>query len=315
MISVLGVFNADLKFNVDHFPSPGETMHGNSFAVEAGGKGFNQAVAAKRAGVDHVTFLSALGDDEFGAFARSVMARETVDASAVFSNPQMPTGTAMIMVEKTSAQNMIVIAPGAANELNAQSVSAFEEKIAASELFMTNFEVPMEAVIAGLKLAKKHNVPTLVDPAPAQELPTEIYGLVDFLTPNETEAAALLGETVSDMDDAIFGGRELCERGLGTVIITMGEAGAVATNLQGHFVQEIANGVGVKDTTGAGDAFNGAFASALVHGADIPTAMAYGAVGAAICVSRQGAADAMGTIEEIEALLDKNPGFIDEESA
>ena len=142
MISILGVFNADLKFLVEKFPKSGETLHGLSFEVQPGGKGFNQAVASSRAMLSSdVTMLTQLGKDNFAQLARDVMQTEGIDASHILATEQMPTGTAMIMVEETTAENMIVIAPGAASLLGKTEINGFAEVISNATLFMTNLEI------------------------------------------------------------------------------------------------------------------------------------------------------------------------------
>lgn len=294
MICVLGVFNADLKFTVDQFPAPGQTLHSKSFAVQAGGKGFNQAVAAKRAGGGEVSFLSAIGKDQFGDMAQQIMAREGLDASMVSRNDHLPTGTAGIVVEESSAQNMIIIAPGAASSLDRQAIAQYESQIAQANLFVTNLEVPVEAAVEGLRLAKKHGVTTVLDPAPAQVLPFEAWGYVDYVTPNESEAAQLVGDSVEDLDDALFAGRELCDMGVGTAIVTMGEQGAVMINEQGHLIARPYDKGTVVDTTGAGDAFNGAFIAALAMDLNLEDALTYAMAGASLCIEANGAAEAMG---------------------
>ncbi|MFK5979057.1 MAG: ribokinase [Rhizobiaceae bacterium] len=304
MISILGVFNADLKFLVEKFPKPGETLHGLSFEVQPGGKGFNQAVAASRAMLSsNVTMLTQLGEDSFAQMARDVMHNEGIDASHILTTNQMPTGTAMIMVEKSSAENMIVIAPGAASLLDKNEINGFANVISNTSVFLTNLEVPMEAAMHGLRLAKTNGVKTLLDPAPACELPNEMYNHVDFITPNESEAKMLVGFDVKTLDDAARAGSILCERGVGTSIITMGSLGVVAVS-EGKTITipsfEIDN---VVDTTGAGDAFNGCFAALTSEGAELEQALRFASAGATLCVGKYGAANAMPNRKEIETFL------------
>ena len=307
MISVLGVFNADLKFMVERFPKNGETLHGLSFEVQPGGKGFNQAVGAIRASDEQaVCMLTQLGEDNFAEMARGVMARENIDATHILSTPAMPTGTAMIMVERDSADNMIVIAPGAASLLRKSHVDGFSNAIIASSLLMTNFEAPMEAVVAGIEVANKNGVATLLDPAPAIDMERELYKKLDYITPNESEAAVLVGFDVDTLEDGERAARELCGRGVGTAIVTMGQKGVVAVSNEETICLpafELQNAV---DSTGAGDAFNGGFAARIVAGASLREALLFASAGAALCVTRYGAADAMASHEEIETFLSAN---------
>lgn len=304
MISILGVFNADLKFLVEKFPKSGETLHGLSFEVQPGGKGFNQAVASSRAmRFSDVTMLTQLGKDNFAQLARDVMQTEGIDASHILSIDQMPTGTAMIMVEETTAENMIVIAPGAASLLGETEINGFAEVISNATLFMTNLEVPMDAATHGLRLAKEAGIQTLLDPAPACDLPNEIYGRLDFITPNENEAEMLVGFAVKTLDDAERAGKILCERGVKTSIITMGSLGVVAVSAEKTITLHAFKIDNVVDTTGAGDAFNGCFAACFSEGAELEQALLFASAGAALCVGKYGAANAMPRRKEIEAFL------------
>jgi len=305
MISVLGVFNADLKFLVERFPKTGETLHANSFEVQPGGKGFNQAVACRRALGDEgaVSMLTQLGGDNFGEMARQVMEREEIDAAQVLTTDVMPTGTAMIMVEEQSADNMIVIAPGAASLLGEEEVGRFSRVITNSVLFMTNLEVPLVAAHAGLRIARISGTQTLLDPAPATKLPRELYQQLDFITPNESEAGILAGFEVTTLEDAAKAAKVLCSRGVGTAIVTMGALGVVAVTGDDIIVLPAFKLDKVVDTTGAGDAFNGSFAARITQGASLEDAIRFGSAGAALCVGKYGAADAMAQRSDIERFL------------
>ena len=304
MISILGVFNADLKFLVEKFPQSGETLHGLSFEVQPGGKGFNQAVASSRAMLSSdVAMLTQLGEDNFAQLARDVMQKEGIDASHILSTNKMPTGTAMIMVEQTTAENMIVIAPGAASLLGENEINGFAGVISNATLFMTNLEVPMDAAMHGLRLAREAGVPTLLDPAPACDLPNEIYNQLDFITPNESEAEMLVGFDVKTLDDAERAGKTLYERGVVTSIITMGGLGVVAVSADKTITLPAFKIDNVVDTTGAGDAFNGCFAARISEGVELEQALRFASAGAALCVGKYGAANAMPQRKEIEAFL------------
>ncbi len=308
MICVLGVFNADLKFLVDRFPAAGETLHGLSFEVQPGGKGFNQAVACRRANGEagsEVFMLTHLGEDNFAQLAKEVMARENINASRVTSTSEMPTGTAMIMVEKTSAQNMIVVAPGAPSILDEQNVSALSDVISASKIFITNLEVPIVAAATGLRVAHGQHVTTILDPAPACELPDEIYRHTNIITPNESEAGVLVGFDIVTLEDGERAGKVLCERGVDVAIITMGDKGVVAVSGENVIMMPAFEAGKVVDTTGAGDAFNGCFASHFAQYGDLEHALIFASAGAALCVGQYGAADAMPEYKQIEAFLDK----------
>ncbi len=301
-ISVLGVFNADMKVTVDHFPRAGETIHGRDFAVQPGGKGFNQAVAARRGGSE-VSMLTRLGQDGFADLARTVMTEEQMDASHIGISAEHPTGTAMILLEKSSAENAIVITPGAASFLTETDIDTLAPAITSADLFLTNLEIPLAAARRGMQIARRHGVPTLLDPAPARPLPDDIYDLSDYLTPNETETGRLTGMEIETVADAEQAGHLLVEKGVGTAIITLGARGVVAVNAAGtRHIPALPAGP-VIDTTGAGDAFNGCFAAAITRGDDLDAALRYASAGAALAVTRHGAAAAMARHDEIEELL------------
>jgi ribokinase len=301
-ISVLGVFNADMKVTVDHFPLAGETIHGRHFAVQPGGKGFNQAVAARRGGAE-VSMLTRLGQDGFADLARTVMAEERMDAGHIGTSAEHPTGTAMILLEESSAENAIVITPGAASFLTETDIDALAAAITSADLFLTNLEIPLAAARRGMQIARRHGVPTLLDPAPAQALPDDIYALSDYLTPNETETGRLTGMEIRTVADAGQAGRLLVEKGVGTAIITLGAQGVVAVNAAGTRHVPAMNAGPVTDTTGAGDAFNGCLAAAITRGDDLDYALRYASAGAALAVTRHGAAAAMARHDEIAGLL------------
>ncbi len=304
MISVLGLFNADLKFLVKQFPKPGETLHSLSFEVQPGGKGFNQAVAAIRAsGKEQVSMLTQLGEDSFAELAREVMERENIDASNILSTDTMPTGTALVMVKEDTAQNMIVIAPGAASLLGTKEVDRFASVISSSSLFVTNLEVPLEAAVAGIALAHAKGVPTMLDPAPACDLDDKLYSQLDYITPNESEASVLVGFEVDTLDDGERAAKELCARGVKTAIITMGGKGVVAVNGETVIRLPAFKLDNVVDTTGAGDAFNGCFAAQITAGKPLAEALRFASAGAALCVTKFGAANAMASFDEINQFL------------
>ncbi len=301
-ISVLGVFNADLKFTVNNFPKAGQTIHAESFAVQPGGKGFNQAVAARRAGAE-VNMLTQLGEDEFASLAYNVMQKDAINSDHITSSNELPTGTAMIMLETASGENQIAIAAGAASLLTKSQIDEYRDVIAASDIFMTNFEVPFEIASHGLALARQCGTITVLDPAPALPVPDEVYRLVDYITPNETEASSLTGIKVETTSDAETAGRQLCQSGVGTAIVTLGGNGVVVVRENETFHIPAFAVEKVIDTTGAGDAFNGAFAASLAENPDLQSAIRFASAGAALAVTRNGAADAMAVRSDISKKL------------
>jgi len=299
-VTVMGSYVADLAFRIDRLPTWGETRMGQSFQLGPGGKGSNQAVAAARAGAN-VAFISKLGPDPFGEMARTLYREEGIDTQYVFSTPN-PTGAAAILIDAAKGENAIVVVPGACFELTPAEVDQATALIAASSIFVAQLELPLATVENGLKLAHSHGVPTILNPAPAAALPETVYPLCDYLTPNETEAAALTGISVTDLASAERAAIALLSRGVRNVILTLGAQGALIKNstLTRHISAVVAGPV--VETTGAGDAFNGGLATALAEGMDIIEATRFACVVAGISVTRPGTAPSMPRRPEIDAI-------------
>lgn len=297
-VVILGVFVADTAYRADRMPKMGETILGNSFALGPGGKGSNQAVACARIGAE-THMISKLGQDDFAKLALETWA----DAGVVAHVDQVSTsytGAAYIFIEEASGDNAIIIAPGAAALISAADIDAQAKLIAGGDVFVTQLEQPMDAAVRGLQIARAAGVTTVLNPAPAADLPEGMLALCDYVTPNETECEALTGVTVVTEADAEKASQALIELGVKTPIITMGEQGAY---LHGHGLVPSVNAGPVVETTGAGDAFNGAFAAALSEGMTPLRAVQYGCATAGISVTRKGTAPAMPTRDEVEKLL------------
>ena len=191
-ISILGIFVVDLTFRTDRMPRQGETVIGNSFKLGPGGKGSNQAVAACRAGAK-IMFITKIGKDTFGDIAMKLYADEGINSELIWEIPKISTGAAGIMVNEQSGENSIIVVPGAADALVPDDLDYAESRIAECSFFMASLEVPIPVMHRGLEIAKKNNVSTILNPAPAVKLPDEVYGLCDYFTPNETEASFLAG--------------------------------------------------------------------------------------------------------------------------
>ena len=239
------------------------------------------------------------------AFAE--MALETWRAAgvtpAVVRVPESYTGAAYIFIEDGTGDNAIIIAPGAGATISPADLDAHAGLIADAAVFVTQLEQPLEAAVRGLEIARANGVTTILNPAPARELPDKVLALADYLTPNETEAAELSGLPVGSLDEARAAAERLRERGVGTVVMTLGARGAL---LHGHGRSAVVPAVSagaVVETTGAGDAFNGGFATALARGLDAAAAVRFGCAVAGISVTRAGAARSMPTLGEVEALL------------
>lgn len=300
-VVILGVFVADTAYRADRMPRMGETILGRSFALGPGGKGSNQAVAVARLG-QPVSFVTRLGTDAFGD-----MALRTWEAAGVrpvvTRMPESYTGAAFIFVDATSGDNAIIISPGAAAEITPADLDAEAGLIAGAAVFMTQLEQPLEAAVRGLEIARAAGVATVLNPAPARELPDAVLGLCDWITPNESEAAALTGLPVETDDEARAAADRLIARGARAVVMTLGARGAL---LHGDGRSELVPSVSagpVVETTGAGDAFNGGFATGLARGLDPAAAVRLGCAVAGISVTRPGTAPSMPSAAEVEALL------------
>ncbi|HLX03670.1 MAG TPA: ribokinase [Trinickia sp.] len=300
-VVILGIYVTDLAFRANRMPAIGETIAGSAFAMGPGGKGSNQAVAAARAGAD-VVFCTRLGNDAFGEIAQQTWAAEGITARATVLD-DVATGAAHIFVDDNTGMNAIIVASGAAGTMSAADVDAIEADIAAAQVFVTQLEQPVAAARRGLEVARKHGVTTVFNPAPAMPLPADIFPLCDYVTPNETEAAALTGIEIRNADDARRAADILLDQGAGAVIVTLGEAGALLhSRSQSVLVPAFRCGP-VVETAGAGDGFTGGFAAALARGEDPVAAMRFGCALAGISVTRPGTAPSMPGLSEVNEVL------------
>jgi ribokinase len=264
-ITIMGIFVADLAFRTPKLPAWGETVLGLGLNLGPGGKGSNQAVAAARMG-GAVAFISKLGRDPFGDMARKQYAEEGIDTRFLIETTEHATGAATILIDAVKGDNAIVVFPGSCAHLTAEEIDRARTLIGRSAIFMTNLELPVPIVMYGLQIAREMGITTILNPAPAVSVPEEIFGLCDYLAPNETEAAGLSGLPVATVDDARLAADALLARGSPNVVITLGSRGAlIRSKTVDRHVAAIEVGSPV-DTTGAGDAFCGAFAVALAEG-------------------------------------------------
>ena len=301
-VVILGVFVADTAYRADRPPRMGETILGHSFALGPGGKGSNQAVAAARLGGD-VHFISRLGADPFAEMALTTWGEAGV-TPAITRTPESYTGAAYIFIEEATGDNAIIIAPGAAGLISAADMDAQAELIASAAVFVTQLEQPMPAALRALQIAKEAGVTTILNPAPAAPLPDGMLNLCDYITPNETEAEEITGIPVATDDDARRAAAAFRGKGVGAAVITLGARGALFDDgTTSHVVPAIPAGP-IVETTGAGDAFNGGFATGLAEGLSPLAAVRLGCATAGISVTRPGTAPSMPTRAEVDALLE-----------
>lgn len=300
-IVILGIFNADTSYRAERLPKIGETILGQHFALGPGGKGSNQAVAAAKAG-GRTHFITRLGADDFAKVARQTWEKAGV-IPEVTEDAESHTGAAFIFLEAATGNNAIIVASGAGGRIAPEDLDARAELICSAAVFVTQLEQPIPAARRGLEIAKAAGVTTILNPAPAAALDDAMLALCDFITPNETEAETLTGLPVTTIPEAERAADALMARGVGAVIVTLGSKGALYRDAtRSVHVPAISSGP-VVETTGAGDAFNGGFAVALSEGKDVIEAVRFGSATAGISVTRAGAAVAMPTRAEIDALL------------
>ena len=300
-IIVFGSYVTDLTGRTAKFPAEGETVIGSSFRSGPGGKGSNQAVAAKRAG-GNVTLITRLGSDAFGKLALDFYWEEGIDTSEIIVSEETATGAALIIVNEETGQNEIVVILGACGDFKEEEVQALRSAIEGAKIVLCQLETNPEATFEVLRLAHSFGVPTVLNPAPARKLPDEVFGWIDYITPNETEAETLTGIKVEDPESASRAADSLLEKGVRNVVITLGEKGYFAKNADARYEGKPLP-VKAVDTTGAGDAFNGGFTAALAQGRSFPEALRFGNVAGGLSVTKIGTAPAMPYREEIEAYI------------
>lgn len=300
-VIVLGIFAADTTYRAARLPKPGETILGEGFTLGPGGKGSNQAVACARAGAQ-THFITRLGRDAFGEMAQRLWEDVGVFNRATMAS-EGATGASFIFVDHESGDNAIIVCPGVGATISPEDVEAEADVIRNASVFLTQLEQPLDAALRGLQIARDAGVITVLNPAPAAPLDDAMLALVDFLTPNETEAEALTGLPVTSLTEAEAAGHALLARGAGTVVLTLSAGGALHVDRNGATHIPAFNAGPVAETTGAGDAFNGALAAALGSGMTGMEAARFGCAAGAIAVTRPGAAQSMPTRREIEALL------------
>ncbi|GBC94048.1 Ribokinase [bacterium HR15] len=292
---VVGSSNTDLVVRVPAIPVPGETVLGDEMRIVPGGKGANQAVAAARLGAQ-VCFVGCIGTDSFGEGAIQNLTREGIDIHYVVRTDRHPSGVALITVSP-QGENAIVVAPGANMHLRPEHIERAEPAIARADAVVAQLEVPLETVEAAARLAKRHRVPFILNPAPACPLHPDLLRMIAVLIPNEAEARQLTGAGSEVGEEAML--QVLMEQGCPRVVITLGARGAIY-NTESEIHRQPALHVQAVDTTAAGDAFVAGFTVALTEGSSMHEAVRFGQRVAAIAVTRWGAQPSLPTRKEVE---------------
>ena len=296
-VLVVGSANVDFTVALPRLPRPGETVSEGTLLVARGGKGANQAVAARRLGAD-VRLIACVGDDASGREVRQALADEGIGVEAVGSTAVAATGTALIVVD-AEGRNQIAVAPGANRALAAADVERRAADFAWADVVVCSLEVPVATARRALECARRHDALTILNPAPLPERGLDFLGLADYVTPNESEASRLTGLPLANVDDAGRVAAAVRALGAAHVVLTLGAGGALAEGPGGR-LHVPASSVTVVDTTGAGDAFNGALAVALAERRELLEALRFANAAAGLACTRRGAQPSLPTRHEVE---------------
>jgi ribokinase len=300
-IAVFGSINMDLVARTARLPQPGETLTGQAFQTFPGGKGANQAVACAR--LEAATYMvGRVGGDVFGTTLIEGLATAGVNHKFVTIDPTVSSGVAVIAVED-SAENFIIVIPGANGQVSESDLENLDQILGQVEILLLQLEIPLPMVVAAAKIAHEKSVCVILDPAPAQALPTEIYPWIDIITPNETEAELLVGFPIASPADGSRAAQVLADWGVANVIVKMGRRGAMA-RIEGQAKFYPAYPVEAVDTVAAGDTFNGALAAGLSTGLSLSEALPWALAGGALSVTKAGAQTAMPNRDTLLKFLD-----------
>ncbi len=301
-VTVVGSLNMDLVARAPRIPKPGETIIGHDFRNVPGGKGANQAVAAARLGAS-VSMVGRVGQDAFAGPLLDNLDRDGVDHTYVSQDSEASTGVALIVVDE-AGQNSIVVASGANMRFSPANVEAATEAIADADVLLLQLESPLETVTRAAEIAHAHGVTVILNPAPAQKLPASLLARVDVLIPNESETALLTDMAIDDRPEAEAAAAKLLDMGIQTVILTLGERGALLAQPD-EVTLVPAFAVEPVDTTAAGDAFVGGFALALAEGKELKEAIRWGNAAGALATTTVGAQPSLPVRQAVEQLLDR----------
>lgn len=299
-VCVLGSINMDLVIRVNEMPKEGETILSESFEKIAGGKGANQAVAARRCG-NIVSMIGKIGKDDNGKILKGLLEEDSIDTNLIFEDENEPTGMAVITVNK-NGNNSITVISGSNMTLNKDEIEKSKEIIENSDILISQFEVPEEVILEAFKIAKENNKITILNPAPAKKIDEELLKYTDIIIPNETEAELLTGIKVKDLESAKLAANGLLEKGVKFVIVTLGSKGAVVISKECRQIVE-AYKVKAIDTTAAGDSFIGGLSSKLdienLSFENLLKAVKFANKVSSITVQRKGAQPSIAKLEEV----------------
>lgn len=299
-VCVLGSINMDLVIRVNEMPKEGETILSESFEKIAGGKGANQAVAARRCG-NIVSMIGKIGKDDNGKILKGLLEEDSIDTNLIFEDENEPTGMAVITVNK-NGNNSITVISGSNMTLNKDEIEKSKEIIENSDILISQFEVPEEVILEAFKIAKENNKITILNPAPAKKIDEELLKYTDIIIPNETEAELLTGIKVNDLESAKLAANGLLEKGVKFVIVTLGSKGAAVISKEDGQIVE-AYKVKAIDTTAAGDSFIGGLSSKLdienLSFENLLKAVKFANKVSSITVQRKGAQPSIARLEEV----------------
>ena len=294
-ITVLGIFVADISFLGNKIPSTGETILGDSYNIGPGGKGCNQAIAISRLG-GKVNFISKLGNDDYGKLAIDKLKKDNINTSNIIISNKYKTGVAGIHVDRNTGKNAITVVRGAPSTLTSKEIDT--KLFKQSKIFLTQLEIPIAVTLDCLKAAKEYGLINILNPAPACELSNDFFKLIDYFTPNESEAEFYTGVRINNENDAKTSAKKLIEMGIKKVIITLGEKGLFYSDGKEDIFMKASSDKAI-DTTGAGDAFNGGFSFALLKGKKIKECLEIANKVAGLSTTKLGAGDSMPTFKDI----------------
>jgi ribokinase len=309
-IVVFGSLNIDLVANTAYFPKAGETVTGEKFAMIPGGKGANQAIAVSRLGIP-CQMIGRVGKDSFGEMLLKSLQDNKVDTTGVLIDESAYTGIAMITVNETG-ENQIIVIPEANGKLDQTDIDRLRRHLEGAAFLLLQLEVPLAVVGEAAELAQSMGIKVILDPAPAQTLPFTIYSHLDIITPNAVEAEKLVGFPVTNTDSAQEAAIYLQKQGVNTVMITLGKQGVYCADGRESFFVPAFDIEPIVDTVAAGDAFNGGLAVALSEGMNLQRSIILGSAAGALTVTKAGAQSALPNQETLSAFLGERVGWKDE---